>query len=273
MASNRPRPNLRLRSSASGLEPLNLTTATFRFYAELNDFLAPARRGQAFAVKCAPTSTTKHMIEALGVPHTEVELILINGESAGFDQRLRDGDRLSIFPAFRSFKPTTLQRVRELPQRIQFVADAHLGALARRLRMAGFNTLYRNDYEDREIAEIAERENRIVLTRDRDLLKHRVIIHGCYIHAMKPPQQFYEVMRRLNLTLQQQPFTLCIVCNLPLRQVTKEAVVANLPLSVRSNPNYEKFTTCDCCGRIYWKGSHWQRMAALFNDSTLTRKC
>jgi len=248
-------------------------TATFRFYAELNNFLAPARRGRAFGVECAQASTAKHMIEALGVPHTEVELILLNGEPAGFDRLLHDGDHVAVYPTFSSFDLAPQQRVREsLPARIHFVADAHLGGLARLLRMAGFNTLYRNDYEDREIAEIAGRENRIVLTRDRDLLKHRVITHGCYIHALKPPQQFCEVMARLDLAWWQQPFTLCILCNLPLRPVARDAVFASLALSVRSNPNYVKFTTCDCCGRIYWEGSHWQRMTALFNSSARPQK-
>lgn len=246
--------------------------ASFRFYAELNDFLAPARRGRIFTVECARGATAKHMIEALGVPHTEVELILIDGEAAGFGQRLRDGDHLAIYPAFGSFDITSLGRLRPAPPHFHFVADAHLGGLARRLRMAGFNTLYRNDYADREIAEIAGREQRIVLTRDRDLLKHRVISHGCYIHALKPPQQFCEVMRRLDLALLQKPFTLCMVCNLPLRPVPREMVFSSLPLSVRRNPDYLKFTTCDCCGRIYWKGSHWQRMAALFNEPLICIK-
>jgi len=248
-------------------------TATFRFYAELNNFLAPARRGRAFAVECAQASTAKHMIEALGAPHTEVELILINGESAGFDRLLRDGDHVAVYPTFSSFDLAPAQRVRQsLPALIHFVADAHLGGLARLLRMAGFDTLYRNDFEDREIAEIAGRENRIVLTRDRDLLKHRVITHGCYIHALKPPQQFCEVTARLNLAWWQQPFTLCMLCNLPLRPVARDAVLASLPLSVRSNPNYVKFTTCDGCGRIYWEGSHWQRMTALFDRSARRQK-
>ena len=248
-------------------------TATFRFYAELNDFLAPARRGRTFTVECAQASTAKHMIEALGVPHTEVELILINGEPAGFDWLLRDDDHIAVYPTFGTLDLEPQQQLREsLPALIHFVADAHLGGLARLLRMAGFDTLYRNDYEDREIAEIAGRENRIVLTRDRDLLKHRIITHGCYIHALKPALQFCEVTARLDLAWWQQPFTLCMLCNLPLRPVTRDEIFASLPLSVRSNPNYVKFTTCDCCGRIYWQGSHWQRMTALFDRSARRQK-
>ena len=167
------------------------------------------------------------------------------------------------------FQDIVSQLLGHVGRRIDAIDDVsrHLGGLARRLRMAGFDTLYRNDFEDGEIAEIAGQENRVVLTRDRDLLKHRVITHGCYIHTTKPPQQFYEVMLRLNLAAQQRPFTLCMVCNQPLRPVSRDSIFENLPLSVRTNPDYVKFTTCDCCGRVYWKGSHWQHMAELFSAS------
>lgn len=237
-------------------------TATFRFYAELNSFLAPARRGRAFVVECAPAATAKHMIEVLGVPHTEVELILINGQAAGFEHLLQQGDQLAVYPTFVSFDISSLQRLRDLPSRpCRFIADAHLGGLAVLLRMAGFDTLYRNDFHDVEIAEIASREGRIVLSRDRDLLKHRVITHGCYIHALKPPAQFGELVARLGLAEQQQPFTRCMACNLPLHAIAREAAFDKLPPGVRAN--YVDFTTCDGCGRIYWRGSHWQRMATL----------
>jgi uncharacterized protein with PIN domain len=265
--------NFAAQPPAGCLDPVTRPTASFRFYAELNDFLSPDYRRRTFAVRCAPASTVKHVIEALGVPHTEVDLIMINGESARFDQRLREGDHVAVYPPFGTFDITPLRLVREpLPSPIHFIADAHLGGLARRLRMAGFDTLYHNDFEDGEIAKIAGQENRVVLTRDRDLLKHRIITHGCYIHTTKPPQQFYEVMLRLNLAAQQQPFTLCMVCNQLLRPVSKDSIFGSLPLSVRTNPDYVKFTTCDCCGRVYWKGSHWQRMAGLFSASAQPHK-
>jgi len=105
-----------------------MVTATFRFYQELNDFLPPARRQREFDVPCAQAATAKHMIEALGVPHTEVELILVNGESVGFERRLRDQDRVAVYPKFEALDVTPLLRVREQPLRTpRFVADAHLG--------------------------------------------------------------------------------------------------------------------------------------------------
>ena len=243
-----------------------MVTASFRFYEELNDFLAPERRRREFSAPCARAATTKHMIEALGVPHTEVELILVNGESVGFECLLQDGDRVAVYPRFEALDITPLLRVRERPLRVtRFVADAHLGGLAHTLRMAGFDTLYRNDYRDREIADIAEREGRVILTRDRELLKYRVVTHGCYVHALKPAQQFRELAERLDLARSFKPFTLCLECNTPLRPVDKQRVLERLPPSVRAN--HQRFTACDSCGRVFWEGSHWRRMQALLSES------
>lgn len=243
-----------------------MVTATFRFYEELNDFLAPERRRREFSAPCAEAATTKHMIEALGVPHTEVELILVNGESAGFDRRLLEGDRVAVYPKFESLDVTPLLRVREQPLRkTLFIADAHLGALARLLRMAGFDTLHENRWQDREIAEIAARDGRIVLTRDRDLLKLRRITHGCYVHATEPARQLREIIDRLDLARSARPFSVCLVCNAPLRAVDKAVVLERLPPSVQAS--HERFTTCDVCHRIYWEGSHWRRMQQSISDA------
>ncbi|MDD5249851.1 MAG: Mut7-C RNAse domain-containing protein [Rhodocyclaceae bacterium] len=243
-----------------------MATATFRFYEELNDFLAPARRRREFSAPCARAATTKHMIEALGVPHTEVELILVNGESAGFERLLQDGDRVAVYPKFEALDITPLLRVRAWPLRVtRFVADAHLGGLARLLRMAGFDTLYRNDFGDDEIAQTARDEARIVLTRDRELLKRRDITHGCYVHTLKPAQQFGEIVNRLDLARSLRPFTLCMDCNAPLRAIDKAQVLDRLPPLVQAN--YARFTTCDRCGRIFWEGSHWQRLHGLVAEA------
>lgn len=248
-----------------------MVTATFCFHEELNDFLPSERRGREFPVPCARNATTKHMIEALGVPHTEVELILVNGQSVGFDRLLRDGDQVAVYPRFDSLAINPLLRLREWPLPvIHFVADSHLGGLARLLRMAGFDTLYRNDYLDSAIAEIAGRERRIVLTRDRDLLKQRGISHGCYVHALKPARQFAEIVARLKLARNFRPFTLCLECNAPVRIIKKISIISNLPPSV--NARHEHFTICDHCGRVFWEGSHWQRMRQLL-ETTIAQSC
>src|SRR5574340_1341915 len=157
---------------------------------------------------------------------------------------------------------TPALRVREHPMRvICFIVDAHMGGLAHLLRMAGFDTLYDNNFHDSEIEAIVVRDGRIVLTRDRELLKRRTITHGCYVHALKPPQQFCEIFERLDLGRGARPFTLCLECNTPLHAIEKAKVLERLPQSVRER--FENFSTCDNCHRVFWKGSHWQRMRDL----------
>lgn len=241
-----------------------MVTATFRFYEELNDFLAPERRKQEFSVPCARAATTKHMIEALGVPHTEVELILVNGESVDFDRLIEDGDRIAVYPRFESTDVTPLLRVRDAPLReVRFVADAHLGGLAHMLRMLGFDTLYDNHFHDDTIVAISGQDGRIVLTRDRELLKRRAVTHGCYVHALKSELQLREVVERLDLARSARPLTLCLHCNVPLRPVDKASVMDRLPPSVKLH--YERFSTCDVCGRVFWEGSHWRNMRRVID--------
>lgn len=204
------------------------------------------------------------MIEALGVPHTEVELVLVNGESAGFDRLLADGDRVAVYPRFEAFDVTPLLRLRREPLRVtRFVADAHLGGLAHLLRMTGFDTLYDNRFDDGEIERLAQTQGRIVLTRDRELLKRRSIDHGCYVRALHTEPQLREVFERLDLARSARPFTRCLSCNAPLRPVHKAQVVARLPPAVRER--YDRFSTCDGCARIFWEGSHWRRMRELLD--------
>ncbi|ODT68714.1 MAG: twitching motility protein PilT [Nitrosomonadales bacterium SCN 54-20] len=242
-----------------------MVTATFRFYEELNDFLAPERRKREFSCPCARAATTKHMIEALGVPHTEVELVLVNGESVGFERILEQGDRVAVFPKFEMIDVTPLLRVREHPLRVtRFIADAHLGGLAHLLRMTGFDTLYDNNYHDRQIELLAAQERRIVLTRDRELLKRRSITHGCYVRTLKPPDQLCEIFDRLDLAHSIKPFTLCLNCNALLHPIEKAAVLERLPPSVRER--FDHFSTCDICQRVFWKGSHWQRMQTMLEE-------
>jgi uncharacterized protein with PIN domain len=243
-------------------EPQIGAKAQFRFYEELNAFLPRERRKRSFEYRCARAATVKNAIEALGVPHTEVDLILVNGESVDFSYLMHEGDRVSVYPKFESFDITPLLRVREKPLRVpRFVADAHLGGLARLLRMLGFDTLYRNDFRDETVRVLSHREGRIVLTRDRDLLKCRNVTHGCFIHALKAQEQLREVVDRLQLASSARPFTLCLHCNVALAPIPKQAVAERLPPRVAQT--YETFSWCEGCDRVYWEGSHWERMREL----------
>lgn len=248
-----------------------MVLATFRFYEELNDFLAPARRKRHVDYDCAREATVKNAVEALGVPHTEVELIIANGKSVDFSYRVREGDRIALYPVFEALDIRPLLKVRSEPmRRLRFVADAHLGGLARMLRMLGFDTLYSNAYQDEKVRAIAVRDARVVLTRDRDLLKCRDITHGCYVHALRPMEQWKEIVSRLQLERDARPFTLCLHCNERLQEIDKADVMDQLPPDVARH--YQRFCTCPGCKRIYWEGSHWKRMRNWLDELPGSRK-
>lgn len=238
--------------------------AEFRFYEELNDFLPRSRRKRAFAYRCASRATVKQAIEAIGVPHTEVELILVNGESVDFSRLVAEDDRVSVYPQFESLDVTPLLRVRERPLRTpRFIADAHLAALARYLRMLGFDAHLDETLDDGRIAELGAREKRIVLSRDRELLKQRIITHGCYVHATNPRRQLKEIVARLDLLGAMAPFTRCMECNVELADVDKSSVADRLPAGTAGY--YDRFSRCPGCGKVYWPGSHHRRMRAIID--------
>jgi uncharacterized protein with PIN domain len=240
---------------ASATPELAWHSAEFRFYEELNDFLPKPLRKRSFPARFRGSPAIKDTIEAQGVPHTEVDLILVNGESVGFGHRLRPGDRAAVYPVFESLDITPLLRLRERPlRRPAFVVDANLGKLSRRLRMLGFDTLYDRRYHDAEITDISARENRIVLTRDRRLLFAKRITHGYWVRSVAPDEQVREVLRRLDLSRDIRPLHRCIACNGILQPVAKEDILDHLEPKTRLY--YDRFLRCGGCGRIYWEGSH-----------------
>jgi uncharacterized protein with PIN domain len=235
---------------------------SIRFYAELNDFLAPERRMVPFPCAFHVSAPVRDLIESLGVPHTEVDLILVNGRSADFSHLVEDGDRISVYPVFESIDIAPVTRLRPRPLRqTRFVLDVHLGRLAAYLRMMGFDSLYRNDYRDEELARLSGGEERILLTRDRELLKRAVVTRGYYVRATSPRQQLAEVLRRFDLFDSATPFARCLACNGLLEPVAKDAVGELLPPRVRER--HDEFLRCDACARVYWKGSHHARMTKI----------
>ena len=233
-----------------------------RFYEELNDFLPPEQRKNTIQYSFKQPGSIKDMIEALGVPHTEIDLILVNGHSVDFNYPVQDGDRISIYPVFESLDITPVTRLRPAPLRIaRFVLDTHLGRLAAYLRLFGFDTLYRNDYDDPTLASISVKEHRILLTRDKQLLMRKQITHGYYVRAIQPRRQLPEVLSRFDLYKTQQPFTRCMHCNGKINPVTKEEIEPHL--LPRTKAWYDKFWQCAQCKKIYWKGSHYQRIQQL----------
>ena len=233
--------------------------ASFRFYAELNDHLPLEQQYKTLEKAFFTPGTVKDMVESFGVPHTEIDLIVANGQSVDFSYLVQNGDRIAVYPMFESFDVAPEQRLR--PQSLRnpkFILDVHLGKLAAYLRMLGFDAQYGRSFTDAKLAQISASEHRILLTRDRGLLKHGAITHGYWVRETNSRQQTVEVMRRFNLARAIRPFTRCMACNGILEPVSKEQarnLVPGRPIEL-----YDEFHCCEQCARIYWKGSHYLRM-------------
>jgi uncharacterized protein with PIN domain len=206
----------------------------------------------------------KDVIEAAGVPHPEVDVILVNGQPVTFAYRVHPGDEIAAYPVDAAGGDTAHPGQHLQPpitSEPRFVLDTHLGRLAAYLRLLGLDAAYDNHRTDEELADCASREDRILLTRDVGLLKRGAIRQGHFVRATHPAQQLHEVVLRYDLTRFLRPFTRCLRCNTPLAPVAASAVADRLPPAVRTRQH--EFWRCPACERVYWRGSHYQRMLAL----------
>lgn len=234
-----------------------MISATFRFYAGLNDFLPEACRQHAQRRSFNDRPAVKDPIEALGVPHPEVGRVVVDGRAVGLDYRLEDGDRVAVYPEFAALDPGDEGRLRPPPPDA-FLLDVHLGALARRLRLLGIDTAYANDLDDPQLVERAQDETRILLTRDRKLLCHGALVHGAWLRATDPELQVAEVLGRFSPPL--EPFSRCLSCNGRLIEADMVRVAKRLPDHVRRTA--PRVVRCSLCDQLYWPGSHHTRLRA-----------
>lgn len=236
-----------------------MADVTLRFYEELNDYLPPPLRKHDINLSFTAPCPVRHLIETQGVPHTEVEIILLNGESVDLEAPVHDGDRISIYPMFEALDVSSVLKLRPNPLREpRFLADAQLGRLARHLRLLGFDTRYEHAIDDADLVRQAGTEGRIILSRDRALLMRRGVTHGCHIRQDDPIAQLIQVIRRCDLSSVCHPFTRCIECNGEIEAVRKKDV--ELLLEPDTAACFDDFWRCRNCGRVYWKGSHYERM-------------
>jgi hypothetical protein len=244
--------------------------AIFRFYEELNDFLPADRRKVSFEHGFTGTPSVKDTIEAIGVPHTEIDLILVDGRSVGFGHRLAGGERVAVYPMFEGLDIAPVQRLRPRPLREpRFVLDVHLGTLARYLRLLGFDAIWRNDLDDQAIIDMAGRERRIILTRDRGILRHGSVTHGYWVRATDPVRQVEELVRALDLGGRLRPYTRCMGCNGRLRSIDRFEAARDVPLQVFLV--YRDFSRCERCGKVYWSGSHQPRLDQVIGRARAAR--
>jgi uncharacterized protein len=235
--------------------------ALFRFYADLNDFLSPGRRFTSFPHSLALPASVKDVIEAVGVPHPEVGVILVNGMPVEFAHIVHGGDRVSVYPEFRTLDVSPLPRLRPSLHSFRFVLDGHLGRLATYLRMLGFDCSYETDCDDKQLAQISHDQQRILLTRDCGLLKRSAVVYGYFVRATEPNRQVVEVVKRFNLSSAASPFSRCLTCNSLLQAASKQSIIERL--EPRTRQYHAEFQSCPECNRIYWAGSHYEHMQAF----------
>ena len=239
--------------------------AEFRFYEELNDFLPAGKRKLSISRSFIGTPAVKDTIESCGVPHTEIDLILVDGESVGFDHHLTGGERVAVYPVFEGLDISPVTRLHERPlRRPRFLIDANLGRLARLLRLLGFDCRYDQQMDDDEIARTAAEESLTILTRDRGLLMRRIVRRGYFVRSQAPRTQAAEVMRRFDLREQVRTFTRCVDCNGLIRPVPKAEVQDRLPHKTRQF--YDTFYQCSGCSKLFWRGAHWKNLLDLVDE-------
>lgn len=230
-----------------------------RFYEELNDFL-PARLSKKTMKKevLLPT-TVKDIVESYGVPHTEVDLILVNGESVSFGYKIADQDRISVYPVFESFDITPVKHLQAKPLRIPcFFAEKYLWKLTRLLRLLGINVIYDDTLTNKQVIELIVSSKQILLTRSAQQLMHSTISRGYCIRADDPVDQTIEVMKRFDLLGQMLPFSRCMLCNGSVVKIPMQTVESHLDSKTASL--YTKYFQCSDCKKIYWKGSHYKQL-------------
>jgi len=238
------------------------------FYQALNDFIAPILRNIEIIHDLDRKASVKDVIESFNVPHTEIELILVNGIAVDFNYIVQDADTIQVYPALENPGVAPLLQIRpESTRPPVFVVDANLGRLARYLRLLGLDCLYRNNYDDNAIAKIASEQQRTVLTRDRSLLQRRIITHGYFVRADMPKIQTKEVLKRFHLYPLIKPLTRCTHCNGVLVETDKQKIEHRLkPLTKK---HYNRFLICSDCNHIYWQGSHCERINHLIEEFCL----
>jgi len=233
--------------------------AYLRFYAELNEYLPIEYRQKTFIYHFTLNPSIKDIIEACGVPHPEIDVILVNKESVDFNYFLVDDDHVSIYPIFESLDVSPLIRLRSKPLRVtKFIVDETLGKLVKKLRMFGFDSIKEETNDKNKFIQKAKTEKRIILTRSRNLLKCKPISHGYWIRAIEVNNQIKEVISRFDLYTQMKPFGRCTVCNSQIKPVSKDSLKGLLPEKTQNH--FDEFWQCDRCKKIYWKGSHYQKM-------------
>lgn len=240
--------------------------AYLRFYEELNNYLPEAKRKQWIVYELSSDKTIRHVLAEFQIPSNEIDLLLVNQQSQNIGYQLKDQDRISVFPMFELFDISGISEVRNRPLRkTQFICDVHLGKLGKYLRMLGFDTLYSNQYSKKEIISIAENESRIILSKDRSFSKYPTVNRFYRVRSSNSLEQLKDLLDRMSLYRQFNPFSRCLRCNHPIKPIEKKEIQSRI--QEQTQKYYDQFFICPNCDHVYWKGSHFESMRHFIEKS------
>lgn len=241
-----------------------MPTIHLRFYEELNEFIPEEKRKIRFSHTIPFRTSVKDLIESFNIPHTQVNMIIVNDEQRNFSYLVHDNDRISVYPFFHTFNVSSISKIHQkIPNKIRFIADQHLGKLARNLRMCGLDTEFNKHFHEVELVKRANKEERILLTKDHNILKRNDLSFGYFVYASDPEEQLEEVLLQFKLKNEIHFLSRCLECNALLTPIEKSKVENRLPDKVRALHN--EFTYCNQCDKIYWQGTHYQKMKQKIN--------
>lgn len=229
----------------------------------------PFRTKEVIGYPVLRRASVKDVVESLGAPHTEIGTLTAAGREIGFAHILVPGERLEVFPLVPPVDVTIPTLLRPSYPCIRFLVDHNVAKLASKLRMVGLDAAFAPGWQDHALAAMAHAEQRVLLSRDIQLLKRGLVAHGHFVRESAPDRQLAEVVHFYGLVGQLVPFSRCMRCNGLLSEVDKAAIIARLePLTKKY---YHAFRCCNECSSIYWAGSHRERMEEILRQLPLYR--
>jgi uncharacterized protein with PIN domain len=232
----------------------------FKIFGELNYFVRKNKQDIYFNYEFDDNPSIKDSIEAIGIPHVEVGEIIVNDEQKDFSYKLQNNDKVEVYSFYENDIKNKLRPNIEL---YNFMTDENVGGMAKYLRMLGFNTIMIPEISDKEVAKIAEKENRILLSRDFGLLKRKNVTHGIFLRSTNTEEQIYEVIKKYKLDQLFKPFSICIECNGCIKLIRSSDLLEEDKIEDGVLKDYNEFFRCTNCKKVFWKGSHYQRMRLL----------
>ncbi len=233
-----------------------------RFRGSLVFFLYRRGRRDFFTARYRQRRSLKDLIESYGIPHVEVGAVLSRGSRIDMNYIPGHDDSIVLYPYY--WTDDVIDTGSVIPAGgVRFISDVHLRKLVRLMRFYGHDVLFNAEWDDSELAHVAAAGDRILLTRDSQLLMRKEVAYGYYLRSQNSDEQLEEILARWPLNASRRMRSRCMVCNGIIKRITgDESDYAALTVPPEVAKWCSEYFRCTGCGKIYWKGSHYDRIAA-----------